>query len=191
MRKMIVFIMVSLDGFFEGQNQELDWHNVDEEFQNFAIEQINAVDLLLFGRVTYELMSGFWPTPEAIKADPLTAEKMNAMPKIVFSTTLRKANWNNTRLVNNNIKEEIVKLKQEPGKDLIIFGSSDLTVSLTKLGLIDEYRFMINPVVIGNGKSLLKGIQKTLKLKLLKTKVFRSGNVLLYYQPNRKEVNTL
>ena len=186
MRKMIFFMLTTLDGFYEGPNKEIDWHNVDEEFNEFAIEQLNSVDVLLFGRVTYELMASYWPTPAATTNDPIVADKMNSLPKIVFSKTLSSVEWQNTRLVKENIAEEISKLKQQPGKDLIIFGSSDLAVTLIQHGLIDEYRIMVNPVVLGNGKSLFKGINHKLNLKLLKTKTFRSGNVLLYYQPEEK-----
>lgn len=183
MRKVVVFMMVTLDGFFEGPNGEIDWHNVDEEFNEFAIDQLNSIDVLLFGRVTYQLMASYWPTPAAITNDPIVADKMNHLPKIVFSKTLSSVEWQNTRLVKENIAEEISKLKQQPGKDLIIFGSSDLAVTFIQYGLIDEYRIMVNPVVLGNGKPLFKGIKDRLYLKLLKTRTFRSGNVLLYCQP--------
>ena len=186
MRKVFLFMMVTLDGFFEGPGHDIDWHNVDEEFNEFAINQLNDVDMLLFGRVTYEGMASFWPTPFAKENDPIIAEMMNTTPKIVFSKTLEKAEWQNTRLVKENVAEEIAKLKQQPGKDLAIFGSSDLAVSLIQMGLLDELRIMVNPVVLGNGKPLLKGIHDKLNLKLLKTMPFRSGNVLLYYQPSKK-----
>ncbi len=186
MRKIILFMLVSLDGFFEGPNREIDWHNVDEEFNEFAIDQLNTMDILLFGRVTYELMASYWPTPAALRDDPIVAAKMNAMPKIVFSKTLEKVEWNNTRVIKDHITEEITKLKQQPGKDMAIFGSSDLALSLTELGLMDEYRIMVNPVVIGSGKPLFKGIHDKLQLKLVRTKTFRSGNVLLYYEPAKK-----
>lgn len=183
MRKVILFNMVTLDGFFEGPNGEIDWHKVDEEFNQFAIDQLNSVDVLLFGRVTYELMASYWPTPAATADDPIVAEKMNTMSKIVFSRTLEKAEWQNTRLAKENVVEEITRLKQQPGQDLIIFGSADLTATFIQHGLIDEYRIMVNPVVLGNGKPLFKGIKDKFNLKLLKTKTFSSGNVLLYYQP--------
>ncbi len=185
MRKVILFMMVTLDGFFEGPNGELDWHNVDEEFNEFAEDQLNSVDVLLFGRRTYEMMANYWPTPSATRDDPIIAKKMNAMPKIVFSRTLEKVGWNNSRLIKENIAEEISSLKQRPGKDLIVFGSSDLAVSLIQMHLIDEYRIMVNPVVLGDGKPLFKGIEDKLNLKLRNTKTFGSGNVLLYYQPDR------
>ncbi|MBI3023430.1 MAG: dihydrofolate reductase [Thaumarchaeota archaeon] len=111
---------------------------------------------------------------------------MNNMPKIVFSKTLDKVEWNNTRLVKGNIVEEISKLKQQPGKDLIIFGSAKLASSLINLGLIDEFRIMVNPVVLGKGNPLFEEIKDKISLKLLKTKTFGSGNVLLYYKPDQK-----
>jgi dihydrofolate reductase len=184
MRRVFLFMMVTLDGFFEGPNHDIDWHNVDEEFNEFAIQQLDDVDTLLFGRVTYEGMASYWPTQFAKENDPVVADKMNTVPKIVFSRTLDKAEWNNSRLVKEHIAEEVSKLKQQQGRDLAIFGSSDLAVSLLQMGLIDELRIMVNPVVLGNGKRLFAGIDEKLNLKLLKTQTFRSGNVLLYYQPN-------
>jgi dihydrofolate reductase len=186
MRKLFSFNMVTLDGFFEGPNQEIDWHNVDEEFNEFAIEQTSAVDTLLFGRVTYQLMASYWPTPDAIANDPIVADMMNRTPKIVFSRTLDKAEWNNTRLIKDHIAEEITKLKQQPGKDLALFGSANLMSTLVQMDLIDEHRIMVNPIVLGSGKPLFQGINDPLKLKLVNTRVFRSGNVLLYYVPIKK-----
>ena len=183
MRKVILFNLVTLDGFFEGPNGEIDWHNVDEEFNEFAVHQVNTADGLIFGRVTYELMASYWPTPAAQADDPIVAEKMNTMPKIVFSRTLNTVEWNNTRLVKGDAAEEISKIKQQPGKDLLIFGSADLASNLTNLGLIDEYRIMVNPVVLGKGNPLFKDIKEKLNLRLLRTKTFSNGNVLLYYEP--------
>ncbi len=186
MRKVLFFVLTTLDGFFEGLDMDISWHNVDAEFNEFAIAQLNSVDALLFGRVTYELMASYWPTPDAKKNDPVVAGKMNSTPKIVFSKTLEKVNWENTRLIKDNFVKEISKLKQQAGKDMIIFGSSDLAVTFIEHGLIDEYRIMVNPIVLGGGKSLFKGVKDKLNLKLLKTKTFKSGNVLLYYQPGKK-----
>jgi dihydrofolate reductase len=135
--------------------------------------------------VTYEGMASFWPTQFALENDPIVANKMNAAAKLAFSTTLDKAEWNNTRLVKDHIAEEVSKLKQQPGKDIAIFGSSDLAVSLIHMGLIDEFRIMVNPVVLGSGKRLFQGLQDKLNLKLIKTRTFHSGNVLLYYQLDR------
>jgi len=131
-------------------------------------------------------MAKYWPTPAAATDDPIVADKMNRLPKIVFSRTLSSVDWQNTRLVKGNMAEEISKLKQQPGKDLIIFGSANLAATFIQHGLLDEFRIMVNPVVLGNGKPLFKGIKIKLNLKLLKTKTFGSGNVLLYYQPAKK-----
>jgi dihydrofolate reductase len=187
MRKLFSFNMVTLDGYFAGPNDEIDWHNVDGEFNEFAIEQTSAstVDMLLFGRVTYQLMASYWSTPDAIKNDPIVADMMNRTPKIVFSRTLEKAGWNNTRLIKDHIAEEITKLKQQPGKDLALFGSANLMSTLVKMDLINEHRIMVNPIVLGSGKPLFQDIHTPLKLKLVNTRVFRSGNVLLTYQPIR------
>jgi dihydrofolate reductase len=185
MRNVLFFMLVSLDGYFEGPDGDLSWHQVDDEFNDFSIEQLNSVDMLLFGRVTYQGMASYWPTPAATMDDPMVAARMNTIPKIVFSRTLEKAEWNNTRLIKDNVAQEVTKLKQQPGKDLIIFGSSDLAASFAEMGLIDEYRIMVNPVVLGGGKPLFKGIAHKLNLKLVKTRTFGNGNVLLYYQPER------
>ena len=186
MRKVFLFNMITLDGFFEGPNQDISWHHTDEEFNEFAIEQLQEIGTLLFGRVTYQGMASYWPTEFAIKDDPIVAGLMNSLPKVVFSKTLDKAEWNNSRLVKENAAEEVSKLKQQPGKDIAIFGSSDLAVTLAESGLIDEYRVIVNPVFLGSGTSLLKGIKDKLNLKLLKARTFKSGNVLLYYAPEKE-----
>ena len=184
MRKVIFQMMVSLDGYFEGPNKEIDWHVVDAEFNEYAVDLLNSADALLFGRVTYELMASYWPSPSATTDDPIIADKMNNLPKVVFSRTLDKVDWKNSRLVKENIAEEVSKLKQQPGKDLAVFGSSNLALTLVQHGLIDEYRIIVNPVVLGNGHPLFKGLKERLNLRLLKTKTFQSGNVMLFYQPN-------
>jgi dihydrofolate reductase len=186
MRKTYFFILTSVDGFFEGPNHDIFWHNVDEEFNEFANEQLSSTDMLLFGRVTYEMMASYWPTPAAKADDPVIAGLMNALPKIVVSTTLDKAEWENTRLIKDNVAEEVGKLKQQAGKDMIVMGSSDLAVSLAEMGLVDEFRIMVNPVVLGAGKPVFSGIHGRMNLKLLKTRTFGNGNVLLYYAPEAK-----
>ncbi len=185
MRKVFLFMMVSLDGYFEGPDHDLGWHNVDEEFNEFAIEQLNEVDALLFGRVTYQMMASFWPTQFAIESDPVVAGKMNSLPKLVFSMTLEQVDWENSRLVKERIAEEVSQLKQQEGGDLAIFGSAALATSFLHMGLLDELRLMVNPIVLGSGSSLFKGVHEKLNLKLLKTREFRSGNVLLYYEPEQ------
>jgi dihydrofolate reductase len=183
MRKLFVFNLVTLDGYFEGPNRDISWHNVDAEFNEYAVEMLNSVDMLIFGRVTYELMASYWPTPFAIKNDPIVAEGMNHADKIVFSRTLKKAEWNNTRLVRDHIVEEIKRMKQMPGKDMTLLGSGSIATQFAQQGLIDEYQFMVDPVVLGDGTPIFKGLKHPLNLKLTATRTFRSGVVLLSYQP--------
>lgn len=183
MGKIILFNMMSVDGYFEGLNKEIDWHNVDREFNEFAIEQLNSASLLIFGRVTYELMAGYWPSSAALSDDPLIAGKMNTMKKIVFSRTLNKADWKNTKLIKGDPVKECKMLKQKYEKDIFLFGSANLASVLRNEGVIDQYRIMINPVLLGVGSVLFKPSMKRLNLKLINTKTFSSGNVLLYYEP--------
>jgi dihydrofolate reductase len=182
LRRIFSFNMMTLDGFFEGPQQDINWHNVDAEFNEFAVEQLSTIGVILFGRVTYQGMASYWPTSFAIENDPVVAAQMKSFPKIVFSRTLDKAEWNNTRLIKDHIAEEVGKLKQQPGKDLAIFGSANLTASLMHMGLVDEFRVMVNPIILGQGTPLFKGVDEKVNLKLLKTRTFRNDNVLLYYQ---------
>ena len=172
MRTTYLFMMVSLDGFFEGPDHDLSWHNADEEFDRFTIDQLNETDTILFGRRTYEMMAAFWPSEAAAAADPETARRMNDTPKVVFSKTLGKADWQNTRLVRDGLRETVEDLKRRPGKDIAVFGSSDLSVSLLQMGLLDELRLMVNPVVLGDGKRLFEGIRDRLALTLMSTRTF-------------------
>jgi len=179
MKKLYVFMMTTANGLYERGPWQIDWHNTNEEFNDFAIEQLDRMDTLVFGRKTYEGMVGYWTTPEAIESDPIVAGKMNGMAKVVVSKTLARADWSNTRVVRD--PEAIAALKREPGKDALLIGSSDLAVSLGALGLIDEYRIMVNPIALGNGKPVLQGLAADLKLRLLRTRTFTNGNVLLTY----------
>jgi dihydrofolate reductase len=192
MSKLIFQIMVSLDGFYEGPGKEIGWHAVDDEFNAYSIDLLHSVDTLIFGRVTYQLMADYWPTSHAVSSDPLVAGKMNSLSKIVFSKTLSKVDWNNTRLAQQDVAKEIAVWKQRPvaknvlrRKDAAIFGSSDLALTLIQLGLIDEYRIIVNPVVLGDGKRLFEGMNGRLNLKLIRTRTFDSGNVLFYYEPEK------
>ncbi len=183
MRRVIVFNLVTVDGYFSSKDGDISWHNVDEEFQELAEEASNSGNTLLFGRVTYELMAGYWPTQEAIKNDPVVASGMNKAEKIVFSRTLAKADWNNTRLVKDDVISEVRKLKQQSGKDLTVLGSGSIVSQLAQAGLIDEYQILLNPVVIGGGKTMFEGIKEKISLRLTKTRTFGNGNVLLCYEP--------
>jgi dihydrofolate reductase len=183
MRKIVIFENVTLDGFMAGPHGELDWAVRDDEVTQFSKEGHDSIDTFLFGRVTYDMMASFWPTPIGKSANPVFAEFLNDTPKIVFSTTLKKADWQNTEVVQELTKAEILKLKQLPGKNMMIFGSGTLVEQLTKLGLIDEYQLMVNPIVLGKGKPLFKDTTDRMNLTLVKTKTFKSGIVLLQYQP--------
>ncbi len=185
MRKLSVFNLVTLDGYFAGENGDISWHHVDAEFQELAEEASNSGNTLLFGRVTYELMASYWPTPEAIKNDPIVAQGMNTSEKIVFSRTLDKVDWDNTRLVKGDMPAEIRKLKRQPGKDMTVLGSGSIVSQLAQAGLIDEYQILLNPVVIGKGRTMFEGVRDRIALKLTKTRTFGNGNVLLHYEPVR------
>jgi dihydrofolate reductase len=186
MRQLFSFMVMTLDGFTEGPNHEFDWPNVNDEFNDYSISQLNDVDTLLFGRVTYEMMAAYWPTDEALREDPDTAGLMNEADKIVFSSTLRDAAWRNTKLVRADAAKVIRELKQQPGSDLAVFGSASFTVGLLEEGLVDELRVMVNPVLLGDGVSLFSGLKERVPLTLLRTTTFSSGNVLLVYEPTAK-----
>ena len=186
MKKVILFNMVSLDGFFEGPDRDITWHTVDDEFNDFAIDQLQSVDGILFGRVTYELMASYWPTPAARADDPVVTDLMNDCAKIVFSKTLDEVHWDKTRLIKNNFLDEVLALKQQPGKDLIIFGSASLAASFFSHGLIDEIRVIVSPLILANGTPLFKGVHDRINLQHLGTRTFQNGNVLLTYQPVEK-----
>lgn len=186
MRKLFAFNMVTLDGFFEGPNGEIDWHNADnQEFNEFAIEQTSMVDTLLFGRKTYQLMASYWPTEIAVQSDPIVADLMNRLSKIVFSRTLQSVEWNNTRLIRENAQHEIRNLKTQPGKDMAIFGSANLISSV--MDEIDEHRVMINPILLRAGNPLFKPAGDPARLELIGVRTFNSGNVLLTYRPAQEQ----
>lgn len=182
MRKTIVSNLMSLDGFFEGSDpkpgQKLDWCVVDEEFFAYAKDMLRNADTLLFGRKTYQYMAAYWPSAPADEI----AGQMNNLQKIVFSRTLQTADWRNSILVKSDAAAEISRLKKLPGKDLIILGSASLASFLLQRELIDEYRVILNPVFLGGGKLLFQDVKERLRLKLLRTKLFGSGVVVLYYQ---------
>ena len=184
MRKLVVFNHVTLDGFFVDSDGDMSWaHKDDAEWNAFAAENASGSGQLIFGRVTYELMAGFWPTPFAMESMPAVAEGMNNMPKVVFSRTLDKASWKNTKLVKHDIAAEMRKMKKEPGPDMVILGSGSIVSQMAQEGLIDEYQVVVNPLVLGKGRTMFDGITKRLPLKLTKTRAFGNGNVLLCYEP--------
>jgi dihydrofolate reductase len=183
MRKLNVFNFVTLNGFFQGPHGDISWHRHGGEESEYAAEGLKTESTLLFGRVTYEMMAGYWPTPDAAKNAPVVAEGMNNAEKIVFSKTLKKAAWNNTKLIKGNIVEEIRKMKQMSGNDMTILGSGSIITQFAEEGLIDEYQFMVDPVALGDGTPIFKNLQRKLDLKLTTTRAFKSGVVLLSYQP--------
>ena len=183
MRKVILFNLITLDGFFEGPGNDISWHQVDDEFNQFAIEQLASTDGLIFGRKTYQLMANFWPTSAGLEGEPVTAGWMNSLPKYVFSKTLQQVEWNNVHLVKGEAVDALKNLKQVAGKDLFIFGSANLSSTFARYGLIDEYRLLLNPIVLGAGVPLFKDQADLFKLKLVQTRIFHNGNVLLIYQP--------
>jgi len=187
MRKIILSEMVSLDGFFAGPEDDISWHRVDEEFNQYAIELLNSVDTILFGRLTYQLFENYWPAaalnPSTSKSDLEIAHKINDMIKIVFSRTLQKVQWKNSILIKEIVPHEVQKLKKQHGKDMVIYGSGSIVSAFIRVGLIDDYRIFVNPIVLGSGKPLFKDIKKRINLSLLNTRTFNNGNVLLRYQP--------
>jgi dihydrofolate reductase len=190
MRKLYMFVSLSLDGYFEGPNHDISWHNVDSETNKFAIEMLRSTDLFLWGRRIYQLMEGYWPKaaedPSTSSDDREIARLMNNTEKIVFSKTLDRVeetkNWKVTKLVREFDSKEIRRLKAQPGKEINV-GGPGLATSFMKDGLIDELRFMINPVAIGEGTPLFRGLERRVKLELLEARKFSSGNMLLCYRP--------
>jgi dihydrofolate reductase len=184
MRKLIVFGQVTLDGYFAGMDGDISWaHRDDAGFKAFVEGNASSGGELLFSRITYELMAGYWPSPLAMENDPVVAEGMNNLPKVVFSRTLDKVSWNNTKLVKGGLAPEIRKMKKEPGKDIVILGSGSIVSQLAQEGLIDEFQVVVNPVVLGKGRTLFDGVEKKLNLKLTTTRTFGNGSVFLCYEP--------
>jgi dihydrofolate reductase len=193
MRKLIVFNHVSLDGYFVDQNGDMSWAKADHqdvadgapgaaEWDAFVAGNASGDGVLVFGRITYEMMASFWPTPFAIESMPAVAEGMNSMEKVVFSRTLKQASWNNTKLVKGDLAAEMRKLKKEFGKDMVILGSGSIVAQLAQEGLIDAYQIVVNPIVLGKGRTMFDGVKEKLRLKLTKTRAFGNGNVLLCYE---------
>jgi dihydrofolate reductase len=165
---------------------EMDFaHNnrPDPEWDAFVGGNASGGGMLVFGRITYEMMAAFWPTPMAAESMPVVARKMNTSPKVVFSRTLDQAAWNNTRLVKDDMTGEIRRMKQADGEGMVILGSGSIISQLAQEGLIDEYQLVVDPVVIGGGRSMFEGLKEMLPLKLKMTRSFANGNVLLCYEP--------
>jgi dihydrofolate reductase len=184
MRKIFAFEMVSLDGYYETGDRGLDWHHVDAEFADFAAAQLDEADALLFGRVTYQMMAEYWPTEARLQDDPEIAKRMNQLSKVVVSRTLPAAGWGPATVISADVAAEVGRLKQQPGRDIALIGSSALAASLLGEGLLDELRIMVNPVILGAGRTLLAGAHRA-ELRLSAVRQFGSGNVLLTYQTSQ------
>jgi dihydrofolate reductase len=181
-----VFNHVSLDGYFVDRNGDMSWFHKaqqDADWNAFVAGNASGGGVLLFGRITYELMAGYWPTPLALKNDPKVAEEMNNLQKVVFSRTLEKAPWKNTKLVKGDLVAEVRKMKAESGEGMAILGSGSIVSQLAQEGLIDEYQIALNQIVLGRGRTMFDGIKEKLTLKLTKTRAFDNGTVMLWYAP--------
>jgi dihydrofolate reductase len=192
MRKIISLIHLSLDGFAAGPNDELDWISYDSELEQDAHSLHAMTDAVIWGRRTYQGMASYWLTvpgnPASTPAELEHARFLDRATKIVISRTLERIEWNNaqnTVLIQDNIAEEIRKIKQQQGRDIWFLGSPTLAQTFMQLDLIDEYRININPTVLGQGKALFAGVSRTFPLKLLESKTFTSGVVALRYEPER------
>jgi dihydrofolate reductase len=185
LRKLIVFNSVTADGYFTDKNNDMSWahRQGDPEWNDFVAENAKSGGELVFGRVTYQMMESFWPTPMAAQQFPDVARGMNELPKVVFSKTLDKASWNNTRLIKGDLANEVRKLKAESGDQLVVMGSGTIVSQLAQAGLIDEYQMVLNPIILGEGRTMFEGVEDKVPLKLTNTRTFKNGNVLLNYEP--------
>jgi dihydrofolate reductase len=184
MSKLMVFNNVSLDGFFTDANGDMSWaHNNDPEWQEFTAQnaQGSGGGTLLFGRVTYEMMASFWPTPQAMQIMPDVATAMNSLQKVVFSRTMEKADWQNTRLVKSGLVEEVKRMKKDDGAAIVIMGSGTIVSQLSEHRLIDEYQIVVHPIVLGKGRTLFEGVSEKMNLKRTDSRTFGNGNVVLTY----------
>ena len=184
MGRLIVFNNVSLDGYFVDPNGSMDWsrhERTDPEWNAFVSANASGSGTLVMGRLTYELMIRYWPTPMAKQHDPVVAEGMNRMPKVVFSRTLKQTSWNNTRLVRDGLAGEIRRMKRECRDGMAILGSGSIVAQLTEEKLIDEYHFVVNPVILGAGRTMFDGVTQKMELKLNGSRAFQNGYVVVQY----------
>lgn len=186
MGKLIVFNSVTLDGYFTDAHGGMSFahRDIDDpEWSDFVSGNAQGGGVLVFGRITYDLMASYWPTPMAMKNEPIVAERMNNLPKIVFSRTMGSAAWSNTRLVKSDPAGEIRKLKKSSTEGMAIMGSGSIVSQVAHEGLVDEFQIVIVPVVIGKGRTMFEGVTRTLSLRLISTRAFQNGNVVLSYEP--------
>ena len=187
MKKIIAIEWLSLDGYFSDSDNGTDWFVSDEETWKYLLGTFKSLDTILLGQVTYKMFAAYWLKPHPSDPNPKELiDFMNNSRKVVFSKSLKKAKWNNSVVMKDIVPEEIHKMKQAPGKDIVIYGSGSIVSQLTKLGLIDEYQFLINPVFLGNGKTIFKSEEAKAKLKFLDAKKFECGNIMLRYGANKK-----
>lgn len=181
MRKVLLSVMLSLDGLFEGPEGgwDLAWHRADDAWDAYAVELLRGADTLLFGRETYAGFEQYWPSQPGELARALTV-----IEKVVFSTTLERVDWSGARIVRGGAAEEVARLKTLPGKDIVVFASADFAATLMAEGLVDEYLLAYNPVVLGAGRPFFHPGQPRLDLKLTGTRTFASGIVVLSYTPD-------
>lgn len=186
MRNLIFFMHTSLDGFVAGLNGEMNWIKVDEELFDFVATMTDQADTALYGRVTYEMMQGYWPKageqPNASKHDKDHSTWYNKVSKVVLSKTIQETGLNNTKVIGDQLSYNINKLKQQDGKNILIFGSPGASQSLLNEGLIDEFWLFVNPILLGKGMPLFKDITGTTKLKLAESKTFACGVIALHYE---------
>ena len=186
MRKLAAFIQVSVDGYFADVEGGIGWAHKDPddaEWNEFVAGNAKGGGQLLFGRITYEFMASYWPTPMAAANNPVVAERMNSLPKMVFSRTLDAVPWQNTTLMKGDLVSEVRRAKQADGPDMAILGSGSIVAQLAQAGLIDEFQIVVNPIVLGKGSALFDGIRDSLALQLTATRSFANGNVFLNYAP--------
>ena len=184
MPQLHVFNNTTLDGYFTDPNGDISWAHTgddDPEYQKFVAENAKGGDTLVLGRKTYEMMASYWPTPEAHKNQPEVAKGMNKLRKIVFSRTLAELLWDNSILMKGDPVTEIQKLKEGQGKHMTILGSGQIISQLAPAGLIDQYQLLVNPVVLGEGRTMFDAVEKPLNLKLTETRAFGNGKVLITY----------
>jgi dihydrofolate reductase len=185
MRKLIFFMHTSLDGFVAGLKGEMDWINIDDEMFDFVATMTDKADTALYGRVTYEIMQSYWPNagkqPNASKHDKEHSAWYNKVSKVVLSKTIHETGLHNTKVIGDQLPDNINKLKQQEGKNIIIFGSPGASQSLLNEGLIDEFWLFVNPIILGQGMPLFKDMTGTIKLKLVESKTFASGVIALHY----------
>jgi dihydrofolate reductase len=186
MRKIILLMHASLDGYVAGPNGEMDWITFDDDLATHVDKFIEDCDAVIYGRITFQMMENYWPTagdePDAGQHQITHAKWVNNAEKIVFSKTLNKSDWNNTTFVNDTLEAEMRKRKQQTGKNMILIGSASIAHQFMHNDLIDEYLINVNPVLVGNGLPLFKSIAHKKKLQLLSASTFTSGVVGLHYQ---------